>query len=106
MYIQDFPRHPTQQHPEQLPRFAKELLFYIKAQTLPQHVLDKVCEYNFEKSDGIEFVHSISGDHLDELDRHGKNGLASSLSRLGLKPGKDETLQLSYVVCNPKRKSI
>ena len=106
MYIQDFPRHPTQQSPEQLPQFAQDLLFYIKAQYLPQHILAKFCEYNFEKSAGVEFVHSISGDHLEELERHGKNGLASAISRLGLKPERDETLQLSYVVHDPNLKSI
>ena len=100
MYIQDFPRHPAQS-PEFLPQFAKDLLFFIKAQNVHSHVIDKIREYDFSKSAGVEFVHSISGDHFDELERHSKNGLASAISRLGLKPGQGETLQLCYVVRNP-----
>src|SRR5579859_2840146 len=98
MYIQDFPRHPSQQTPESLPPFAQELLFYIKGQKLPQHILNKVCEYNFAKSEGIRFVHSMSGEHLDNLDRHGKNGLAAAIKKLNLEPGQGQTLQLCYVV--------
>lgn len=101
MYIQDFPRNPIQQSPDDLPQFAKDLLFFVKGQKLPSHVLDKLCEYNFERSTGIEFVHSMSGDYFDQLHRHAKNGLASAITRLGLKPQQGETLQLCYVVCNP-----
>jgi hypothetical protein len=101
MYIQDFPRSPSRQTPSDLPQFAKDLLFFIRGQNLPSHVLNKLCEYNFERSAGIEFVHSMSGDHLEELERHGKNGLASAINRLDLKPRQGETLQLCYVVSNP-----
>jgi hypothetical protein len=101
MYIQDFPRCPSPQTPEKLPQFARGLLFFIRGQNLPSHVLNKLCEYNFEKSAGIEFVHSMSGDHFEELERHGKNGLASAINRLGVKPQQGETLQLCYVVRNP-----
>jgi hypothetical protein len=100
MYIQDFPRKEPQA-PDQLTRFAMEMLFYIKAQNLPEHVVNKVCEYDFQKSAGVEFVHSMSGEHIDKLERHAKNGLASAINRLGLKPGQGETLQLCYVVRNP-----
>ena len=103
MYIQDFPRHlPSSRSPaDTLPQFASELLFYIKAQGLPSHVLEKVREYNFSTSEGIEFVHSISGDNFDSLNRHGKNGLASAIERLGLKPSsQSDILQLCYVVRN------
>jgi hypothetical protein len=101
MYIQDFPRNAVQQSPDDLPQFARDLLFFVKGQNLPSHILNKVCEYNFEKSSGIEFVHSMSGDYLDNLDRHAKNGLASAISRLRLEPQQGETLQLCYVVRNP-----
>lgn len=101
MYIQDFPRNLVRQAPNALPQFAKDLLFFIKEQNLPSHILDKLCEYNFEKSGGVEFVHSMSGDYFDQLHRHAKNGLASAISRLGFKPQQGETLQLSYVVHNP-----
>ena len=101
LYIQDFPRNLNRQRPEDLPQFAQDLMYYILAQKLPTHILNKLCEYNFERSRGVEFVHSISGDHLDELERHGKNGLATSVNRLGFKPEQGETLQLSYVVRNP-----
>src|SRR5436190_300415 len=101
MYIQDFPRNLIQQSPDDLPQFAKDLLFFIKGQKLPSHILNKLCEYKFERSAGIEFVHSMSGDHFDQLHRHAKNGLASAITRLRLKPQQGETLQLCYVVCNP-----
>ena len=103
MYIQDFPRYsgsaPSLTDP--LPRFASELLFFLKAQGISSHIVDKVREYDFSSSDGIEFVHSISGDHFDDLNRCGKNGLASAIERLGLKPSSQhEMLQLCYVVRN------
>ena len=101
MYIQDFPRNPTPQTVDDMPQFAKELLFFIKAQKLPQHILTKVCEYDFTKTAGVEFVHSMSGEHFDNLERHGKNGLASAVKRLGLEPEQGHTLQLCYVVSNP-----
>jgi|ERR1700734_1823542 hypothetical protein len=101
MYIQDFPRHPTRQSADDMPQFAKELLFFIKAQKLPHHILAKVCEYDFTKSAGVEFVHSMSGEHFDNLERHGKNSLASAVKRLGLEPEQGQTLQLCYVVSNP-----
>src|SRR5436305_12145030 len=106
MYIQDFPRIGFQQSMEELPSFAKELLFFIRRQNLPSNVLNKLCEYNFTRSSGIEFVHSISGDHLDHLDRIGKNSLASALTRLDLKPQPNETLQLCYVLRNSTTENL
>jgi hypothetical protein len=100
MYIQDFPRLPTQQSHDDLPQFASEMLFFLEKQRLPAHILSKTCQYDFSKSRGIEFVHSMSGDHLGDVARHGKNGLASAISRLQLTPSKEETLQLCYVVRN------
>lgn len=81
-----------------MPQFAKDLLFYLKAQKLPPHILSKVCEYNFSKSAGLEFVHSMSGEHFDQLERHSKNGLATAIKRLGFEPVQGQTLQLCYVV--------
>ena len=101
MYIQDFPRNPTPQPVDDMPQFVKELLFFIKAQKLPQLILTKVCEYDFTKTTGVEFVHSMSGEHFDNLERHGKNGLASAVKRLGFEPEQGQTLQLCYVVSNP-----
>ena|ERR1700730_3722754 len=101
MYIQDFPRCLREQSIDELPRFAKDLLFFVKGHNLPSHILAKVCEYNFERSVGIEFVHSMSGEHFDELERHGKNGLATVVKRLGFEPTQGQTLQLCYVVTNP-----
>jgi hypothetical protein len=101
MYIQDFPRYTRQQSVEELPQFAQDLLFFVKGQNLPPHILAKVGEYNFDKSVGIQFVHSMSGEHFDELERHGKNGLATAVRRLGIAPAQGQTLQLCYVVTNP-----
>jgi|SRR5579862_1328565 len=98
MYIQDFPRSSSEQSTEDLTQFAQDLLFFVKGQGLPQHILDKIHEYNFEKSADIGFVHSMSGEHFDEVGRHGKNGLASTIKRLELQPTRDQTLQLGYVV--------
>src|ERR1700737_5362632 len=98
MYIQDFPRIHVFQSAESIPQFAKDLLFYIKAQKLPPYIFRQLCEYDFSKSAGVEFVHSISGEHFDELERHSKNGLASAVKRLGFEPTQGQTLQLCYVV--------
>src|ERR1700694_2397453 len=98
MYIQDFPRNHILQSVDTMPQFAKDVLFYLKAQKLPEHILSKVCEYNFSKTAGIEFVHSMSGEHFDELERHGKNGLATAIKRLSFEPAQGQTLQLCYVV--------
>jgi hypothetical protein len=98
MYIQDFPRCKSKQSLEDLTQFAKDLLFFVRGQRLSQHILDKFLDYNFEKTTDIGFVHSMSGEHLEEVSRHGKNGLASTIKRLGLDPSRDETLQLGYVV--------
>lgn len=100
MYIQDFPRLPSRQFRDNLPSFAREMLFFVESQGLPEHILNKICEFDFSKSLGIEFVHSISGDHIGDVQRHGKNSLASAISRLKLTPSKGETLQLCYVVRN------
>jgi hypothetical protein len=101
MYIQDFPRCSRQQSVDELPQFAKDVLFFMKGQNLPSHILTKVCEYNFDKSAGVEFVHSMSGEYFDELERHSKNGLATAVKRLKLEPTEGQTLQLCYVVTNP-----
>jgi hypothetical protein len=98
MFIQDFPRNRIFQSADSMPQFAKDLFFYIKGQSLPPHILSKLCEYNFSKSAGIEFVHSMSGEHFDNLERHGKNGLATAIKRLGFEPSQDQQLQLCYVV--------
>jgi len=100
MYIQDFPRLRGQQSPDDLPHFAVELLYFLESQGLPDHIHNKTCEYDFRKSVGIEFVHSMSGDHIGDAHRHGKNCLASAISRLDLTPSKEETVQLCYVVRN------
>jgi Tyrosyl-DNA phosphodiesterase len=98
MYIQDFPRLPTQQSRDDLPQFASEMLFFLEKQGLSQQILAKTCQYDFSKSRGVEFVHSMSGDHVVNVARHGKNGLASAIKRLQLTPSQSETLQLCYVV--------
>lgn len=98
MYIQDFPRISTRQSPDDLTQFAQELVFFVKGQGLPQHILAKILEYDYEKSADIGFVHSMSGEHFDHLDHHGKNGLASAIKRLKFQPEHDQTLQLGYVV--------
>lgn len=98
MYIQDFPRLPTQQPRDGLSQFPSEMLFFLEKQGLSPDIISKVCQYDFSKSRGVEFVHSMSGDHLVDVARHGKNGLASAISRLQLTPAKEETLQLCYVV--------
>jgi hypothetical protein len=99
MYIQDFPR--LEKPNTNLSQFAKDLIFFIEAQKIPSHVIDKLREYDFQKAEGVGFVHSISGDHIDHVERHGKNGLASAIERLGLKLNQDEILQLCYVVRKP-----
>jgi len=100
MYIQDFPRLGAQQSRDDLPQFAGEMLYFLESQGLPGHILNKTCEYDFRKSVNVQFVHSMSGDHIGDVRRHGKNGLASAISRLNLAPSNEETVQLCYVVRN------
>lgn len=100
MYIQDFPRSTSKPSSENLTQFIQDLIFFVKGQGLPQHIMEKIMEYNFEKSADIGFVHSMSGEHVDEVERHGRNGLASTIKRLGFEPSVDQTLRLGYVVTN------
>jgi Tyrosyl-DNA phosphodiesterase len=97
MYIQDFPRS-THHAPNQLPQFAQDLMFFLRGQSVPQRILDKFREYSFEKSRGIEFVHSMSGEHFTNLERHAKNGLATAIRRLVFQPSQNDILELGYVV--------
>jgi hypothetical protein len=95
IFIIDLPSLPEPQ-PEQT-IFLDELLHFAAAQGIPETVLSQLVSYDFKKTAGMAFVHSIGGSSSgDNWKRTGYCGLGNSIRKLGCASGRG--LEVDYVV--------
>ena len=77
--------------------FEKSLVQFLKAQTVPEDVLQKLDRFDFSKTERYGFVHSIGGTHQGQQawGTTGVCGLGKTISNLGL--GTKNPISMDYV---------
>jgi Tyrosyl-DNA phosphodiesterase len=96
VFLIDLPRSSVATTAEQRPQFAEDLLYFIKAQRLPDDVIRKVFEHDFSRTADLGFVHTIGGVHTgDSWKLTGHCGLGRTIAGLGL--GSKSGIEVDYV---------
>ncbi|KAF2733898.1 tyrosyl-DNA phosphodiesterase domain-containing protein, partial [Polyplosphaeria fusca] len=93
VFFIDLPRRKDQGSTEEsaLSFFGKELLRFLEAQKVAQHVLDGVLKFDYSETHHLAFVHSIGGVHANQVrERTGLPGLSRALRVLKM----DDVVQL------------
>ncbi|EMR10427.1 hypothetical protein PNEG_01143 [Pneumocystis murina B123] len=84
MYIQDFPRRITV-FTGFSTDFERDIFHYCKIKNYPQHVLEKMKNYDFSLSKNLQFIHSIplKAQKNSDLKDTGYVSLAKAIQQLG-----------------------
>jgi hypothetical protein len=78
------------------PQFAEGLLYFLRAQGLPEDVIRRVYEHDFSETAGLGFVHTIGGAHAgDSWKLTGHCGLGRTVAGLGL--SSKNAIEVDYV---------
>ena len=87
MFIIDLPRLEEGEDTsrENMTSFGRELVHFLEAMGLQQKVIESVHKFDFSKTEGFAFVHTIGGVHSqDTWRRTGYCGLGKAIGELGL----------------------
>lgn len=88
MFIIDLPRFVGGQDTskEKMTSFGRELVYFLEAMGLNQHVIDSIYKFDFSETAKFAFVHTIGGAHSQEdtWRRTGYCGLGNAIGELGL----------------------
>ncbi|KAI1610423.1 tyrosyl-DNA phosphodiesterase-domain-containing protein [Exophiala viscosa] len=77
-------------------RFEKSLKTFLRAQTVPDDVVQKLERFDFRETVGLGFVHTIGGMHVGDTTKStGVCGLGQTVTALGL--ATDSPNELDYV---------
>ena len=97
VFLIDLPRLEGQkQLKSDLPQFGQSLLEFLESMTLSPDVIDGVLKFDFSKTKGLAFVHTIGGTHFgDALQKTGYFGLNRAIRTLGMQS--DSSLQLDLL---------
>jgi Tyrosyl-DNA phosphodiesterase len=94
VWLIDLPLLDTVDGPET--EFKSSLIAFLRAQTVPQNVIEKLGRYDFSGTQEVRFVHSIGGSHDGEQWREtGHCGLGKAVSSLGL--ATSEPIEVDFV---------
>lgn len=76
--------------------FGRSLSSFLRAQTVPDDVIDKLGRFDFKRTEQLGFVHTVGGTHTGQEWRDtGVCGLGRTVKELGL--GTDEEIQVDFV---------
>ncbi|WPG99792.1 Hypothetical protein R9X50_00261100 [Acrodontium crateriforme] len=88
VFMIDLPRFPDEGRTERenLTQFGKELYYFMEKQEFDQKIMDGILKFDFTKTAGIAFVHTIGGvSYKQSAERTGLPGLAKAVRDLDLK---------------------
>jgi hypothetical protein len=92
VFLIDLPKS----HVAHQPQFAKDLLYFLQAQGLPDDVIRRVHEHDFSETADLGFVHTIGGAHEgDSWKLTGHCGLGRTVAGLGL--NSKNPIEVDYV---------
>ncbi|PGG98868.1 hypothetical protein AJ80_09450 [Polytolypa hystricis UAMH7299] len=96
VFLIDLPRKSTGADDEPPTKFLEELVYFLKASTVHDNIIDKLSGFDFGATADIAFVHTIGGSHTrDTWKRTGVCGLGNAVDNLGLRTS--QPLTLDYV---------
>jgi hypothetical protein len=97
VFLIDLPRSNTAATArQQQPQFAQDLLYFLKAQGLPEDVVRRVHDHDFCRTADLGFVHTAGGVHEDDSWKlTGHCGLGRTVAGLGL--GCKSAIEVDYV---------
>lgn len=76
--------------------FGRSLISFLRAQTVPDDVIDKLGRFDFSSTEQLGFVHTVGGTHTGRQWRDtGVCGLGRTVKELGL--GTDQEIQVDFV---------
>ncbi|KAJ5109826.1 tyrosyl-DNA phosphodiesterase-domain-containing protein [Penicillium argentinense] len=88
VFIIDLPQKSQKNGPAEdiHPQFYHDLVYFLKASSYPQTIIDKLAGFDFSETARYAFVHTIGGAHQDEKWRWtGYTGLGRAVANLGLR---------------------
>ncbi|EZF26026.1 hypothetical protein H112_01832 [Trichophyton rubrum D6] len=96
LFLIDLPRKANETVNDTTP-FRDELVYFLRASTLNEKIIDKMLQYDFSKTAKYAFVHSIGGSHIGSgsYERTGHCGLGTAVKSLGLATSRP--LKLDYI---------
>lgn len=95
-FLIDLPKSNIATTAAQKPQFAQDLLYFLKAQGLPEDVVQRVHKHDFSRTIDLGFVHTIGGAHTgDSWMLTGHCGLGRTVAGLGL--SSENAIEVDYV---------
>ncbi|KAI5803135.1 putative tyrosyl-DNA phosphodiesterase [Geopyxis carbonaria] len=88
VFMIDLPRLPSDELRPGQTFFMESLQYFCTASDIPADTVEELCKFDFSKTAGMAFVHSIGGSHTGEnWNRTGFPGLGEAVKTLGLASG-------------------
>ncbi|CRG88779.1 hypothetical protein PISL3812_05814 [Talaromyces islandicus] len=85
-FLIDLPKKPEGDGETSQTAFYDDLVYFLKASTLHQNIIDKLSSFDFAETARYAFVHTIGGSHDgDAWRRTGHCGLGRAVNALGLR---------------------
>nr|KMM63835.1 hypothetical protein CPAG_00189 [Coccidioides posadasii RMSCC 3488] len=96
LFLIDLPRKILGSQEKTSTPFFDELVYFLKASALHEKIIAKLSEFDFGKTAGFAFVHTIGGSHTgSDWGKTGVCGLGKAVTMLGLQT--PQPLKLDYV---------
>ena len=90
VFLIDLPRLPQGQPPQEMTRFGRDLVYFLKAMGLEQSIFESVSSFDFTATQDLGFVHTIGGAHDERSwQQTGYCGLGRVVQELGLATGSE-----------------
>ena len=90
LFLIDLPRMSAEriESRDEMTSFGKDLIYFLKAMTLDESIIQSIFNFDFSATNDIAFVHTIGGAHMGEDEpwrRTGYCGLGRAVEQLGLR---------------------
>ncbi|TPX24721.1 hypothetical protein DIZ76_010156 [Coccidioides immitis] len=96
LFLIDLPRKILGSQEKTSTPFFDELVYFLKASALHEKIIAKLSEFDFGKTAGFAFVHTIGGSHTGSYwGKTGVCGLGKAVTMLGLQT--PQPLKLDYI---------
>ncbi|KAI5299540.1 hypothetical protein KEM55_002030, partial [Ascosphaera atra] len=97
VFLIDLPKRTAEKAQETT--FQQDLICFLRAQTFPEQLIDKLCLFDFAATSHLGFVHTIGGQHKENAwEKTGFCGLGRVVQSLQLQT--NQPLELDYVTAS------
>jgi hypothetical protein len=84
LWVIDLPVCGSERGEDQETEFKTSLLRFLRAQTVPDAVINKLNRFEYSNTQGVRFVHTVGGSHTRNWQDTGLCGLGKAVSSLGM----------------------